>query len=100
MKKRFLAIVLVTVSLSTMLVGCGEKKEPLEQQVLEVYDSGINQGRNGLYIELAYEMLPGRITEEEYNSYIAAKEQYGNEKTNENLQSWVDITQQILKKIL
>lgn len=32
MKKRFLAIVLVTVSLLTMLVGCGEKKEPLEQQ--------------------------------------------------------------------
>ena len=43
-------------------------------------------------------MLPGRITKEEYNSYIAAKEQYENEKTNENLQSWVDITQQILKK--
>lgn len=100
MKKRFLGIVLSTVLLSTMLVGCGEKKESLEQQVLQVYDAGINQGRNGLYIELAYEMLPGRITEEEYNSYIQAKEQYDKQKTNESLQNWVDITQQILEKIL
>ena len=100
MKKRFLGVLLITVSLSTMLVGCGERKKPIEQQVLEVYDSGINQGRNGLYIELAYEMLPGRISDEEYNSYIQAKEQYDKEKTNESLQNWVDITQQILKKIL
>ena len=93
--KKVLAVVCAVVLSFSLLAGCGQSDE-VSEQLSQLAEMARQEGYNQCYLEMVYEM-GGCISEEGYNEYLQAKLKYESDKTLENLNELIIITQKILR---
>lgn len=86
MKEQFLA---------TILMSTKEKNGTEMRKVIDVNNLAIKQG----FIEMVHGLGRGTISEEDYNKYEKAKQQWDDEKTINNICNLAQTTQQIFEKL-
>ena len=74
-------------------------KKKLDYAIEKLRESAREEGYNESLIELAYGTGMLKISEEEYDEYIAAKEQYISNLTSEDFMRLHEITQRLANKV-
>ena len=91
--------IIVALCLAT-LVGCGrlDKDKELNEALAVLVENARSVGYLQCYIEILY-LRTDHISEENYQKYLKAKNQYEDEKTPENLKFLAKIVQEIMDDI-
>ncbi len=103
--KKLLAVICMVGLSCSILAGCGQSKEKASQSsywetsdFTSYIESVRQQGYHQAYLELQYG-FGGCISEESYNQYLEAKQQYEEDMTSEHLNDLMLATQVALKEL-
>lgn len=108
MRAKMILVAMCVVGLTfTSLTGCGQAKEGTSETChietvssVNVLEYARQQGYNQAYLEIVYGTLVGdKISEESYNQYIKAKNEYEEDMTAEHFETLVTATQTALMEL-
>lgn len=100
--KKNIAIIVLTLGLVAFAIftitNYNHPNSNLDQNIADLIESGRQEGYNQAYLELSYGIgsMPN-VSDECYNNYLEAKDNYEKNKNEKNFEELVKATQQVLK---
>ena len=93
--KKVLAFVCTATLSFTILAGCGQSSQSTDDLLAQLAEKGRQTGYMQSFVEMQY-IMHNSISEDDYQNYIEAKQQYESDISLDNLNALIEAIENVL----